>query len=85
MQGASPRQPASRTHQHADSSVLHRDLSGLNQRAPEPIQAVKQKYPGRAHERLRLRDPNLGTMVAAKHLCPPLGCFHTGNLDEVRN
>lgn len=52
---------------------LHRDLSALNQRAPEPIQAVKQKQPGRAHERLRLRDPNLGTMVVAKHLCRPSG------------
>jgi hypothetical protein len=63
-------------------SRLHRDLSGLNQRAPEPIQAVKQKQPGRAHERLRLRDPNLGTMVVAKRLCRPLGCFPTCNLDE---
>jgi hypothetical protein len=61
-------------------SRLHRDLTPRYQRPPQPIQRIEQKQPGRAHQRLRLGNPNLRTMVIAKHLRRPLRRFHTGNL-----
>jgi len=46
------------------------------------LQAVEQKQPRRAYERLGLRHPNLRTVVVAEHLGRPLRYLRTGNLAE---
>src|SRR5258708_2749110 len=63
-------------------SRLHRGVARRCHDVPEPIQAVEQKQPCRAHQRLRLGYSNLGSMIVAEHLCRPLRCFCTGNLVE---
>src|SRR3954453_6652469 len=63
-------------------SLFHWSFACRDHAVPKAIQAIEQEQPGRARQRLRLGDPDLGTMVIAKHLCGPLRCFRTGNLAE---
>jgi hypothetical protein len=66
-----PRLDSSEVSEGYGARLEHRSLASRDQWPPQPFQAIEEKQPGRTHERLRLRHPDLGTMVVAKHL----GCM----------